>query len=85
MLNIPCPFCGPRGEAEFTFGGEPAVRPIPAGDVSDTQWADYLFMRTNTKGRNRELWCHAGGCGQWFLMERDTVTHDIHETRRLGA
>jgi sarcosine oxidase subunit delta len=85
MLTIPCPWCGPRGEAEFQFGAEPAVRPVPAAEVSDAQWADYLYMRTNPKGRSTELWCHAGGCGQWFRMERDTVTHEIFTTSRLSA
>ena len=85
MQLIPCPWCGPRDEPEFAFGGEPAVRPVPAAEVSDAAWSDYLHVRTNARGPARELWCHAGGCGQWFLMERDTVTHEIHETRRLGA
>lgn len=85
MLIIPCPFCGPRSEYEFSFGGEPATRPIPASEVSDQQWGDYLYARTNPKGRNRELWCHGGGCGQWFLMERDTVTHEIYAATALDA
>ncbi len=83
MLLIPCPWCGPRSEHEFGFGGEPAVR--PQSSASDTEWADYLYMRTNPKGRNTELWCHSAGCGQWFVMERDTVTHAIHTTREMGA
>jgi sarcosine oxidase subunit delta len=85
MLTIPCPWCGPRGEAEFQYGGEPALRPVPASAVSDAQWADYLYLRTNPKGAATELWCHAGGCGQWFRMERDTVTHAIQSTSRLSA
>jgi len=85
MLNIACPFCGPRSEVEFHFGGEPAIRPVPAAEVSDRQWGDYLYARTNVKGRNRELWCHSGGCGQWFLLERDTVTHEIFQSAKLGS
>jgi len=85
MLSIPCPLCGPRDEPEFLFGGEPAARPAPAEKVSDEAWADYLYFRDNDKGRHRELWCHAGGCGQWFVMERDTVTHAVYATRRPGA
>lgn len=85
MLIIPCPWCGPRGEAEFAWGGEPAIRPIPAPEVSDARWADYLYHRTNAKGANRELWCHSAGCGQWFLLERDTATHAIAASHRPGA
>ena len=77
MLLIPCPWCGPRAEPEYSFGGEPAVRPVPAEQVSDATWADYLYNRANVKGVHRELWCHAGGCGQWFVVTRDTVTHAI--------
>jgi sarcosine oxidase subunit delta len=77
MLLIPCPWCGPRDEPEFTYGGEPAARPGPAAEVSDTDWAGYLYLRTNEKGAHRELWCHSAGCGQWFVLERDTVTHAI--------
>lgn len=83
MLRISCPFCGPRAEVEFTWGGEPVAR--PAFGATDAQWGDYLYNRTNVKGRNRELWCHGGGCGQWFVMERDTVTHEIFSTVRVGA
>lgn len=75
MLLIPCPWCGPRDEPEFTYGGEPAARPGPAPAVSDADWAGYLYLRRNDKGRHGELWCHAQGCGQWFTLERDTVTH----------
>ena len=82
MLLIPCPWCGPRDEPEFRFAGEPAVR--PASDVSDAVWADYLYFRTNEKGFHREVWCHAGGCGQFFLLERDTLTHAIHRAVRPG-
>ncbi len=75
MLLIECPWCGARDEPEFTYGGEPAVRPGPATEVGDAEWTGYLYLRGNEKGAHRELWCHSAGCGQWFVMERDTVTH----------
>ena len=84
MLLIPCPWCGPRDEPEFVFGGEPATRPVPAENVSDAMWADYIYFRGNDKGPHTELWCHAGGCGRWFLMERDTVTHAVISARKPG-
>lgn len=85
MQLIPCPWCGPRDEPEFGYGGEPATRPIPAASVGDAAWSDYLHVRSNLKGRARELWCHTAGCGQWFLMERDTATHEIFATVKPGA
>jgi heterotetrameric sarcosine oxidase delta subunit len=84
MLSIPCPWCGPRDEPEFVFGGEPAARPVPAETVSDETWAGYLYFRDNDKGPHRELWCHAAGCAQWFVMERDTVTHAVLSVRKPG-
>ena len=85
MLLIACPWCGPRAEPEFRFGGEPATRPVPAAAVSDAAWADYLYFRSNEKGPHRELWCHHGGCGQWLVIERDTATHRVIATSKIGA
>jgi len=77
MLLIPCPWCGPRDEAEFRCGGEGHIaRPDP-DTASDAVWADYLFHRDNTKGAQAERWHHRHGCGQWFNVVRDTVTHEI--------
>ena len=75
MLQLPCPHCGLRDEPEFHFAGEPAIR--PASSVTDAIWADYLYMRSNEKGAHRELWCHSGGCGAWFVLTRDTATHAV--------
>ncbi len=84
MLRIPCPFCGVRDEPEFTFGG-PSHIARPAPDVSDAQWADYLFNRENPKGIHYERWLHAYGCGRWFNLARDTVTHEIRAVYAMGA
>jgi sarcosine oxidase subunit delta len=43
-------------------------------------WADYVFMRSNTRGLHREQWVHAHGCRRWFKAERDTVSYDIVAT-----
>ena len=81
MLLIPCPWCGPREDDEFTFGGEADIpRPAEPTALTDEQWADYLFMRENRRGHHREQWCHTAGCRRWFIVERDTVTNRI-----LGA
>lgn len=83
MLRIDCPHCGIRDEAEFTIGGEShVVRPGP--EVSDSEWAEYLFNRDNPKGVHLERWCHSFGCNQWFNVARDTVTHDILATYEMG-
>ena len=44
MLLIECPWCGPRAETEFSYGGEAGiVRPADPDTLSDAEWADYLF------------------------------------------
>jgi len=78
MLQIPCPWCGPRPENEFTYGGEAHLaRPADPERLSDDAWAEYLFMRKNPRGWHAEQWCHTHGCRQWFNVERDTVTYVI--------
>lgn len=83
MMQIHCPYCGTRDEIEFSFGGESHVtRPTP--DVSDAEWSEYLFNRDNPKGLHLERWCHSYGCAQWFNVARDTVTHELHATYKMG-
>jgi heterotetrameric sarcosine oxidase delta subunit len=78
MLLIRCPWCGPRDETEFRYGGEAQVaRPADPAALDDAAWAEYLFMRNNPKGWFRERWVHAAGCRQWFNVLRHTVTHEI--------
>ena len=85
MLLIECPWCGPRDEHEFSCGGEAhIVRPAAPDALDDAEWADYLFMRTNTKGLHHERWCHAHGCRRWFNVRRDTLTHEILAVYPMG-
>ncbi|MEC9454004.1 MAG: sarcosine oxidase subunit delta [Pseudomonadota bacterium] len=86
MLQIACPHCGPRDENEFSCGGEAHIaRPTQPDTISDAEWADYLFMRSNPKGAHAERWCHTLGCRRWFNVERDTVTHAILRVYAMGA
>ena len=81
MLLIACPWCGPRDEIEFQWGGQAHIaRPAAAADA---QWAAYLHERENPKGPHRERWLHAHGCRQWFNVVRDTRTHAIVAVYRL--
>ncbi len=85
MLKITCPWCGERDETEFSHGGEAHIaRPLEPDALSDAEWADYLFMRTNPKGRHLERWVHAHGCRRWFNVERDTATHAIAGSYLMG-
>ena len=83
MLQIRCPYCGVRDEVEYRYGGQSHIaRPGP--QVGERQWSEYLFVRDNPKGRHFERWCHSFGCGQWFNLARDTVTHEILAVYRMG-
>ena len=55
-----------------------------ANPHTDAQWADYVFARTNPKGRHAERWSHSAGCRRWFNVVRDTVTHEIGEASPCG-
>ncbi len=86
MLLIACPWCGPRDEVEFRYGGQAHVAYPPDPDaLDDTDWAHYVFGRDNPKGAFKERWVHAAGCRRWFNAERDTLTHEIHRTYPAGA
>jgi heterotetrameric sarcosine oxidase delta subunit len=76
MLLIPCPWCGPRNQLEFTYGGDAtATRPSP--DAPMETWLEFVYLRDNPRGPHQELWHHSAGCRQWFKVLRDTRTHDI--------
>jgi sarcosine oxidase subunit delta len=83
MLRIECPWCGLREEPEFICGGESHIAPpVPNSDA--TEWAEYLFNRDNPKGLNYEHWLHHYGCGRWFNVVRDTVTHELQAVYQRG-
>jgi sarcosine oxidase, subunit delta len=78
MMLIPCPWCGPRNETEFHYGGQAGVSyPAEPAALTDADWGRYLFVRANPKGAFHERWCHSAGCRRWFNLVRDTVTHEI--------
>ena len=85
MLLISCPWCGPREQSEFAYGGEAGIaRPIDCDTLDDAQWGDYLFNRKNPKGEHREQWLHVYGCRRWFNVVRDTVTYRISAVYKPG-
>lgn len=85
VLLIDCPYCGPRAEVEFDWGGESNLaRPGPHDAVSEETWAEYLFFRKNERGAATERWRHSHGCRQWFNIERDTATHKVIAVYRMG-
>ena len=86
MLLIDCPYCGmARPEIEFAYGGEAHVaRPPDASTLSDAEWADFLYFRSNPKGVLAERWRHTHGCGRFFNCLRDTLSDRILTTYKAG-
>jgi len=86
MFIITCPYCGPRDQSEFTCGGEAHIsRPADPAACTDREWAAYVFLRTNPKGRYHERWVHGAGCRRWFNMIRNTATDEILAIYEMGA
>jgi heterotetrameric sarcosine oxidase delta subunit len=86
MLLLPCPWCGPREETEFRYGGQAHLAyPEHPEALTDAQWADFLFMRDNPKGEWTERWMHSSGCRRWFNVVRSTVDHRIGASYPMGA
>ena len=80
MIQLECPNCGKRNQSEFKYGGEYNPRPATPSEVSDKEWADYVYMRDNKWGVQKEWWCHSSGCGKWFIAERHTRTNVVEKT-----
>ena len=81
MLLITCPWCGPRAQIEFTYGGDASVaRPADPDALSADEWLDHVYLRDNPRGPHDEWWQHASGCRAWVKVRRDTWTH-----RMLGS
>ncbi len=86
MLLIRCPYCEmDRPELEFRHAGAAHVlRPGPPDRVSDEEWAAFLYLRDNPKGRVAERWRHLHGCGRFFNAVRDSVTDVFVVTYKAG-
>jgi len=86
VLLINCPYCEvARPEPEFTYAGEAHIaRPADPSMLSDEQWRDHLYIRSNPRGPHHERWRHQHGCGRFFNAVRDTVTDKFLCTYHAG-
>ncbi|MGO4834924.1 sarcosine oxidase subunit delta, partial [Rhizobiaceae sp. 2RAB30] len=67
---------------DFLDGEAGNVRPEPAAEVTAERWSTYLHANANPRGPSREIWVHTT-CGEFFMMERDTLTHVVAVARSL--
>lgn len=80
MILLECPNCGLRNAQEYRYGGEYRPRPKAPLDTPDGEWSDYIYMRDNKSGMQKEWWYHRAGCGRWFLAERHTKSNEVLRT-----
>ena len=80
-MKINCPLCGDRDRREFYYQGYAGVLDRPDPDAGAEVWDDYLHNRENPAGITQDLWHHEQGCAAWVVVTRNTVTHEIIETR----
>ena len=80
MIQLDCPICGKRNQLEFRYGGEYNPRPEKPLEVSDAEWIDFVYMRDNRWGVQKEWWYHRAGCATWFLAERHTRSNVVDKT-----
>lgn len=80
MIQLPCPWCGPRNVSEFRRQGELISRP----DVATTrprQWRRYLYVRRNPDDWVEEGWYHTAGCRRFIRVRRHTGTNETEVVR----
>jgi methylglutamate dehydrogenase subunit B len=89
-MRIACPYCGERGNEEFTYLGDASpARPDPGRANATERFTGYLYVRDNPRGVHREYWYHGAGCRSWLVVTRNTFSHEITrvefaETRATG-
>ena len=84
-MLIPCPVCGERDVAEFSYLGDATVQRPAADDLSPAPWNAYVYDRANPRGAHTEYWSHAHGCRHILIVSRDTATHAVSGARIAGA
>lgn len=85
MILLNCPHCGKRNSQEFRYGGEYNPRPKEPSTVSQQEWTEFVYLRDNKLGVQREWWYHRAGCQAWFLAERHTASLEVQKTFVWGA
>jgi heterotetrameric sarcosine oxidase delta subunit len=82
MMQIPCPHCGPRAQAEFVYGR--TLDSVVALDAEPEVAMKTLFTRSNPRGVDEEIWRHTYGCRAWMIITRHRVTNEISAVRAVG-
>ncbi len=86
-MRINCPYCGERDYQEFSYLGAASLKDRPDANAADAKetFFDYVYLRDNPAGANRELMHHQAGCRSWLIVTRDTRTHEILSVEMANA
>ena len=60
------------------------LRPADPSKLTDEEWKNHLFIRSNPRGTHFERWRHQHGCGRFFNAVRDTVSDRFTVTYKAG-
>lgn len=82
MMQINCPHCGPRAQAEFIY--ERTVDSVVQLNAAPDEAMKMLFTRANPRGVDEEIWRHTFGCRAWMVLTRHRVTNEIDAVRPVG-
>ena len=84
MFVIKCPYCGERDQTEFSCHGEAHIeRPENPETLSDEEWGEYLFIRSNKKGIHYEIMLVPNitnityGRGVGYVFEEEVFDEEI--------
>jgi sarcosine oxidase subunit delta len=80
MIQLSCPWCGPRNVTEFRHHGEIVPRPDVV-TATPAQWRRYLYFRRNANGWVDENWYHSAGCRRFIRVRRHTETNETEAAR----
>ncbi len=78
-MLIDHPLLGFRDASEFVYLGDASLldRPDWQADDANKLFHDYLYLRDNPAGEQRELWYHEQGDRSWLVVTRNTLSHEI--------
>ena len=81
-MQIACPHCGPRAQAEFVY--ERTVDSVVPLNASPEDAMKALFTRNNPRGFDEEIWRHTFGCRAWIVIKRNRVSNEISAVLAVG-
>ena len=84
MLLIPCPWCGPRDEVEFRYGGEAHIARARTGRARRRGLGGIPVHARQPEGGHRRALGAPGRLPALVQRLRDTASHRIIAVYKIG-